>query len=124
MPIDWNLLGVLRGRGSRNRVFDEKGHDEEEADCGEETERDRALRCIQMLRCENFSVLYPFGKAKVLSKQLKKAYVEQPRYILIFTHELSSRGKVQVKCLADETTREVDLEEVAEVFKEERKSEA
>ena len=90
----------------------------------EETERDRALRCIQILRCENFSVLYPFGEAKVLSKQLKKAYAEQPRYVLIFTQELSSRGKVQVKCFADETTREVVLGEVAEVLKEERKSEA
>ena len=86
----------------------------------EETERDRALRCTQMLRRKNFSVLYPFGEAKILSKQLKKAYAEQPRYILIFTQELSSRGKVQVKCLANETTREVGSEEVVEVFRRER----
>ena len=86
----------------------------------EETERDRALRCAQMLRQENFSVLYPFGEAKVLSKQLKKAYAEQPRYILIFTQELASKGKVQMKCFADESTREVDWEEVAEVLRKDR----
>ncbi|MBR1843594.1 MAG: ATP phosphoribosyltransferase regulatory subunit [Opitutales bacterium] len=85
----------------------------------EETERDCALRCTQVLRHENFSVLYPFGEAKVLSKQLKKAYAEQPRYVLIFTRELSACGTVQVKCLADETTREVMLEEVAEVLRKE-----
>ena len=86
----------------------------------EETERDRALRCAQMLRQENFSVLYPFGEAKVLSKQLKKAYAEQPRYILIFTQELASKGKVQMKCFADERTREVDWGEVAEVLRKDR----
>ena len=83
----------------------------------EETERDCVLRLTQMLREKNFSVLYPFGEAKVLSKQLKKAYAEQPRYILIFTQELASHGKVQVKCLSDETTREVVPGEVAEVLR-------
>ena len=56
----------------------------------------------------------------MLSKQLKKAYAEQPRYILIFTQKLASKGKVQVKCFADESTREVDWEEVAEVLRKDR----
>lgn len=86
-------------------------------------ERECALRLTQTLREKNFSVLYPFGEVKVISKQLKKAYAEQPRYIVIFTQELSLQNKVQVKCLADETTREVELEEVAEVLEKERKLE-
>ena len=83
----------------------------------EETERDVALQQAQVLRQRNFSVLYPFGETKSLSKQLKKAYAEQPRYILFFTHELSLQGKVQMKRLSDETMREVGLEAIVEVLK-------
>jgi histidyl-tRNA synthetase len=69
----------------------------------ETSERAIALSTAQDLRSFNFSVKYTLGTVKSLSKQLKKAYSENPRFILIFTHEEMLQNKIQVKCISSET---------------------
>ncbi len=79
----------------------------------EPTEQATALSYAQQLREAGCSILYPFGETKSLSKQLKKAYHEQPRYILLFTKEAGEQGNVQIKRLSDETTHTIPYKEIA-----------
>lgn len=74
----------------------------------ETSETESALRMTQTLRSQNISVKYTLGDVKSLSKQLKKAFSENPRFILIFTHDEASQGKVQVKNISKGTTELVD----------------
>ena len=70
----------------------------------EPTERSVALRCAEELRQTGFSVKYTLGETKSLSKQLKKAYGDGARFVLIFTHEELLQNKVQIKRAADGET--------------------
>lgn len=78
----------------------------------ETSERAIALSTAQDLRSFNFSVKYTLGTVKSLSKQLKKAYSENPRFILIFTHEEMLQNKIQVKCISSETTELVAINDL------------
>lgn len=78
----------------------------------ETSERAIALSTAQDLRSFNFSVKYTLGTVKSLSKQLKKAYSENPRFILIFTHEEMLQNKIQVKCISNETTELVAINDL------------
>ena len=83
----------------------------------EPTEKPMALRCAQNLRHLGFSVKYTLGETKSLSKQLKKAYSDEPRFVLIFTHEEMLQNKVQIKCVADGKIELLSVEDVANYLK-------
>lgn len=79
----------------------------------EPTERSIALHCAEELRQAGFSVKYTLGETKSLSKQLKKAYGDDPRFVLIFTHEEVLQNKVQIKRATDTDGALVSLAEIA-----------
>lgn len=69
----------------------------------EETERSFGLQLAQKLRQNNNHVSYLLGEPKSLSKQLKKAYNENPQFIIICTHEESLKNTVQIKNVTAKT---------------------
>ena len=79
----------------------------------EATERSVALRCAEELRQAGFSVKYTLGDTKSLSKQLKKAYGDNPRFVLIFTHEEVLQNKVQVKHATENESQLVAIADIA-----------
>ena len=83
----------------------------------EVSEIQSALSITQMLRSQNISAKYTLGEAKSLSKQLKKAFSENPKFVLIFTHDELAQGKVQVKNISKDTTELVDLSQIVDYFK-------
>lgn len=83
----------------------------------EPTEKSIALRYTQDLRRSGFSIKYTLGEIKSLSKQLKKAYSDEPRFVIIFTHEEMLQNKVQIKHVADGKTELVSIEDVANYLK-------
>ena len=78
----------------------------------EPAERSTALRCAEELRQTGFSIKYTLGETKSLSKQLKKAYGDGCRFVLIFTHEELLQNKVQIKRAAD---GEIELVAIADI---------
>ena len=80
----------------------------------EPSEVQSALSTTQMLRSQNISVKYTLGEAKSLSKQLKKAFSESPKFVLIFTHDELAQDKVQVKNISKDSTELVDLSQIAD----------
>ena len=80
----------------------------------EETEKQIALNTAQDLRLKDFSIKYTFGAAKSLSKQLKKAFSENPKFILIFGHNEALQNKVQIKDLSKDTTELVDFSNISD----------
>ena len=80
----------------------------------EPTERAMALHCVQDLRKSGFSVKYTLGETKSLSKQLKKAYSDNPRFVLTFTHEEISQNKVQIKRATGGEAELISLESIAD----------
>ena len=78
----------------------------------EETERAFALQLTQELR-KNNRVSYLLGETKSLSKQLKKAYNENPRFIIICTHEEFLQNTVQIKNTVQQTEYIVSIADVS-----------
>ena len=76
----------------------------------EANERAFALQCTQRLRANNYSVKYVLGETKSLSKQLKKAYAENPHFVIICTSAEVAQRKIQVKCTNDSSIQLVDVE--------------
>lgn len=83
----------------------------------ESTERAVALRCAQDLREIGFSVKYTLGETKSLSKQLKKAYGDDPRCVLIFTHEEVLQNKVQIKRTTEGEAELIAMADIADYLK-------
>ena len=83
----------------------------------ENTERSDALRCAEKLRHSGFSVKYSLGEIKSLSKQLKKAYSDDPRFVLVFTHEEMQQNKIQIKRATDSTPELVSLDHIVDYLK-------
>lgn len=83
----------------------------------EPTEKAIALRCAQDLRQLGFSAKYTLGETKSLSKQLKKAYNEDARFILIFTHEEVLQNKVQIKRTANGEADLISMQDIANYLK-------
>ncbi len=83
----------------------------------EESEKQIALTITQKLRTQNISVKYNLGDTKSLSKQLKKAFSENPKFILIFTHNEFIQGKVQIKDIFNDTTELINLSEIVNYLK-------
>jgi histidyl-tRNA synthetase len=81
----------------------------------ESTERQRALLLAQQLRAAGFSVLYSLDLQKDLGKQQKKAYADDPHYVITLTHELVSQAKAQIKGVESEEI--VDLKSLPEYLK-------
>lgn len=83
----------------------------------EPTERSIALQQAQRLRQQGFSVEYPLGSAKSLSKQLKKAYASQPTHVIVFTAEASRTGQVQLRTSGATDSQLVPVEKLTEILK-------
>ena len=83
----------------------------------EPTERSVALRCAEELRQAGFSVKYTLGETKSLSKQLKKAYGDNPRFVLIFTHEEVLQNKVQIKRATERESMLIAISDIANYLK-------
>ena len=81
----------------------------------EQTERQQALLLAQQLRAAGFSVLYSLDLQKDLGKQQKKAYADDPHYVITLTHELVSQAKTQIK--GAESEQIVDLKSLPEYLK-------
>jgi len=80
----------------------------------EETERTFALQLTQELRQKNNRVSYLLGEIKSLSKQLKKAYNENPKFIIICTHEEFLRNTVQIKNTDQQTEQVVPIANISQ----------
>lgn len=78
----------------------------------EETERAFALQLTQELRQKNNRVSYLLGETKSLSKQLKKAYNENPQFIIICTHEEFLKNTVQIKNTTQQTEHVVPIVDI------------
>ncbi len=86
----------------------------------EPTERPVALRIAQLLREAGLRVVYVLNESKNLSKQLKKAFSENPKYILVFTHDEVQQGQVQLKHVDQNTTTLVAIEDLVHLLVEKR----
>lgn len=83
----------------------------------EETERDRALQWVHEFRLKGYSTSYMISEVKPISKQLKKAFLENPRNVIVFTHDLFLQGKVKVKHVSDKTETIIFLKDLTKSVK-------
>ena len=82
----------------------------------EATERDLALEWIHNFRAEGYSTSYVISEIKPINKQLKKGFGENPKNIVVFTKNLSSQGKAQIKHVESKTEILVDLKDLIKSF--------
>ena len=88
----------------------------------EETERAFALQMTQKLRQKNHRVSYLLGETKSLSKQLKKAYNENPKFIIICAHEEFLKNTVQIKNTHQQTEHNVPIADIPQFIGQEANS--
>ncbi len=78
----------------------------------EESERSVAIQLTQQLRQKNIRVNYLLGETKSLTKQLRKSYTLNPRFIIICTHEEVTNGIIQIKDTINQTEQTMPISDV------------
>ncbi len=83
----------------------------------DEIMQNQALQWAQNFRCAGYVTSYHLGEVKSITKQLKKAFSEGARNIVIFTQEAVMNGKAQVRYTMDKTETTVNISELLQVIR-------